>query len=85
MSASAPLGRPSKKTGKVAADCTSATQIGVVVIDVINQAAATSFIHMQVLATSQVLQSRRNAGSFIGPQADSDSAGCRGGWTLSGT
>ena len=41
MSASAPLGRPSKKTGKVEAVCTSATQMGELVKEVIIQAAAT--------------------------------------------
>ena len=75
MSASAPLGKPSKNMGSVEADCTSATHSGVVVMDVINQAAATSFIHMQMLATSAVLQSRRNTGYLIGPQAESDSGG----------
>jgi hypothetical protein len=63
MSASAPLGKPSRNTGKVDADCTSATQIGVLVSVVIVQAAATSVIHMHRLAVSQVLQSRRKTGS----------------------
>ena len=34
--------------------------------DVIIQAAATSFVYMQMLATSQVVQSARNAGIFKG-------------------
>ena len=71
MSASAPLGRPSRNTGRVEADCTSATQMGEVLMEVIIQAAATSFIHMQMLATSQVLHSMRNTGTLIGSQADS--------------
>src|SRR4051794_33321382 len=82
MSASAPLGRPSRKTGMVAADCTSATQIGEVVMDVIIQAAATSFIHMQMLATSQVVQSMRNTGRWNGAQAESDSPAGRTGGAL---
>ena len=62
MSASAPLGKPSRNTGRVEADWTSATQIGVLVSVVIVHAAATSFIHMHRLAVSQVLQSRRKTG-----------------------
>ena len=84
MSASAPLGKPSKNTGKVDADCTSATQSGVVVMEVIIQAAATSFIHMQVLATNQVLHNMRNTGCLIGPQGESDSVdAARGLWVIS--
>ena len=82
MSASAPLGRPSKSTGRVEADCTSATQIGEVVSEVIIQAAATSFIHMQMLAMSQVLHNIRNTGSDKGASADGGAArtgGCSGG------
>src|SRR6218665_680398 len=59
MSASAPLGRPSRKTGKVEAVCTRATSTGEVVSEVIIQAAATSFIHMQILAASVTPQSMR--------------------------
>src|SRR6187402_3190697 len=74
MSASAPLGRPSKNTGRVEAVCTSATQRGEVVIEVIIHAAATSFIHMQMLATSQVLHSMRNTGRLMGAQAERSAA-----------
>ena len=69
MSASAPLGKPSRNTGRVDADCTSATQIGVLVSVVIVQAAATSVIHMHRLAVSQVLQSRRKTGMLSGSSA----------------
>ena len=69
MSAKAPLGRPNRKTGKVDAVCTSATQIGEVVSDVISQADATSFIHMQTLAVSQALHSIRNTEFFKGASA----------------
>ena len=72
MSAIAPLGRPSRNTGKVEQACTSATQMGEVVIDVISQAAATSFIHMHRLAISQVLHSMRNAAILKGASADSE-------------
>ena len=69
MSASAPLGRPNRNTGKVDADWTSATQIGVLVRVVIVQAAATSVIHMHRFAVSQVLQSRRKTGTPSGSSA----------------
>jgi hypothetical protein len=77
MSASAPLGRPSRNTGSVDAVCTSATQIGVAVSDVIIQAAATSFIHMLMLAISQVIHSMRKTGSLNGASGDR-SAPCAG-------
>lgn len=70
MSASAPLGRPSKKTGKVDAVCTRATQMGEDVNDVIIQAAATSLIHMETLAINQVHHSMRNTAIFNGASAD---------------
>jgi hypothetical protein len=54
----------------VAAVCTSATQIGSVVSEVISQAAATSFIHMQMLAASQVTHSIRKTGVFSGAKAE---------------
>src|SRR5690606_3231904 len=72
MSASAPLGRPSKKTGKVEAVCTSATSTGELVSVVISQAAATSFIHMQVLATIQVSHNMRKTGTDSGAKGDRD-------------
>ncbi len=62
MSAMAPLGRPSRNTGRVDAVCTSATQIGVGASEVIIQAAATSFIHIDMLAASQVNHNIRNTG-----------------------
>ena len=55
----------------MAAVCTSATQIGDVVSEVIIHAAATSFIHMQMLATSQVLHSMRKTAIFSGARAPS--------------
>src|SRR5262245_702207 len=75
MSASAPLGRPSRKTGSVDAVCTSATSTGLVVSVVISQAAATSFIHIVTLAASQAVQSMRNTGVAKGASAEVECAG----------
>ena len=85
MSASAPEGSPSRNTGSVAAVCTSATQIGLAVSVVISQAAATSFIHMHRLATSQVLHSMVNTPWRNGASAPSSSSGGAGraGWARS--
>lgn len=55
--------------GNVEAVCTSATITGEVVNEVISQAAATSFIHMQTLAISHADQSMRNTGCAIGASA----------------
>ena len=74
MSASAPLGSPSTNTGRVDAVCTSATQIGKVVSDVIIQAAATSFIHCETLAASQVNHNMRNTGKPSDAQGESEAA-----------
>ena len=60
MSASAPLGMPKSKTGRLEAVCTNAIKVAEVVSDVIVHAAATSFIHMQILATSQTDHSDLN-------------------------
>jgi hypothetical protein len=71
MSASAPLGRPSRNTGSVEADCTNATITGDVVSVVISHAAATSFIHMQMFDVSQVIQSSRKTGFASGVHGES--------------
>jgi hypothetical protein len=83
MSAKAPLGIPSKNTGKLAAVCTSATHKGVAVSEVIIQAAATSLIHMHTLAISQVIHSMRNTGWPKGAKGERSLSGTvRGlGWT----
>ncbi len=60
MSASAPLGRPSRNTGKVEAVCTIATITGLVVSEVITQAAVTSFIHIAMLAAKLASHRLRN-------------------------
>ena len=70
MSASAPLGSPNITTGSTEADCTSATIAGDVVNVVISQAAATSFIHMQMFAVSHVPQSSRNTGRRNGAHGE---------------
>ena len=50
MSAIAPLASPSRNTGSVDAAGTRATNTGLAVSVVTSQAAATSFIHMVMLA-----------------------------------
>ena len=71
MSASAPLGSPSRNTGRLDADCTSATIAGEAVSEVIIQADATSFIHMQMLEANQTPHSMRNTGCPSGDHGDS--------------
>ena len=44
--------------------------MGCVVSEVISQVAATSFIHMQTLAISQVIHSMRNTGRRRGARVD---------------
>jgi hypothetical protein len=51
-------------------------------MEVIIHAAATSFIHMQMLATSQVLHSMRNTGRLMGAQAERSAALGAGGGGL---
>ncbi|MPN02338.1 hypothetical protein SDC9_149554 [bioreactor metagenome] len=62
-------------TGRVEADCTSATSTGEVVSDVISQAVATSFIHMQILAVIQIIHSMRKVGVASGVQTPGAAAG----------
>ena len=91
ISAKAPHGKPSKKTGKVEADCTKATHTGVTFMDVIIQAPATSFIHMQILAMSQHDQSMRKMGSWKGRSRFCSSCGVEfkigslGSWVMFGS
>ena len=70
MSASAPLGSPSRKTGSEEAVCTRAIRVGEVVRWVICHAAATSFIHMQTLDASHTDQSIRNVFRRSGAHAE---------------
>src|SRR5437763_11362511 len=69
MSASAPLGTPSRNTGSVEADCTRATITGALASEVMSQAAATSFIHMHTLAVTHTPHSMRKTGWASGAQA----------------
>ena len=48
-------------------------------MEVIIHAAATSFIHMQTLAATQVPHSMRNTGSESGAQAEVEGGGTTGG------
>src|SRR5204862_6822755 len=70
MSAIAPLGTPSRNTGAVETDCTSATITSDTDSEVISHAAATSFIHMQALAVTHPPHSMRNTGCASGVHAD---------------
>ena len=72
MSAKAPLGTPSSSTGKVDAVCTNAMRVAELVRDVIIQAAATSFIHMQILATSHTSHNDLKTLFFRGDSQPSD-------------
>ena len=51
--------------------------MGELVKDVIIQAAATSFIHIQMLAVTQVPHSRRKAGILSGDHAEAGTSGLR--------
>jgi len=63
ISARAPLGTPNKSTGRFAAVCTKAINVAEVVSEVIIQAAATSLVYMQMLATSHVDHRARKTGN----------------------
>src|SRR5260221_6900344 len=70
MSGGAPGGSPGRNPGREEAVCTNAINIGEVVSEVISHAAATSFIHMQMLETSHTSHSIRKVGSRRGAHAD---------------
>ena len=80
MSAKAPLGMPSRNTGRLAAVCTSATHKGEAFSEVIVQAPATSLIHMQILAINQVIHSMRKTGCWKGASGDWSSIGFSAAW-----
>ncbi len=76
MSASAPLGSPSRNIGSVDAVCTSATSAGSEVSVVISHAADTSCIHSEMLAASQAIHSMRKVAlrnGAIAPRSASSS------------
>src|SRR5258706_4262674 len=70
MAATARLGSASRNTGSEDAVWTGAISVGEVVSVVMSRAAATSFIHMQVLDASQTSHSMRNVGYLSGAQGD---------------
>jgi hypothetical protein len=70
MSASAPLGSPSRNTGIEEAVCTRAMSVGDVVSEVMIHAAVTSFIHMQMFEASHTSHSIRKVRSRSGRQAE---------------
>src|SRR5687767_11296409 len=83
MSASAPLGSPSRKTGSADAVCTSAISVGEVVSDVISQAAATSFIHIETFEAAHTSHNIRKVRSRRGAHAVPPS--CLGGAAVPGS
>src|SRR5437868_936393 len=70
MSASAPAGRMTRKTGTVAAACTRLTISGDIVSCVISQPAPTFCIHVPVYEITAAIHSDRNKGSYKGAQAE---------------
>src|SRR6266581_1752843 len=71
MSATAPAGSPTTKTGRLVALCTRATINGDGESEVIAHAAPTFCIQVPMFETSEELQSARNTGCDSGAQADS--------------
>src|SRR5437773_3503002 len=66
MSASAPAGNPTRKTGRLVAACTSATTTGEGVREVISHAAPTFCIHVPILEVSDAIQRAQKTGSRSG-------------------
>src|SRR5258708_36302574 len=71
MSATAPAGSPTTKTGRLVALCTRATINGDGESEVMAHAAPTFCIQVPMLETSEEIQSARNTGCDSGAQADS--------------
>src|SRR6185436_16225205 len=71
MSATAPAGRPTRKTGRLVALCTRATINGDGESEVIAHAAPTFCIQVPMLETSEEIQRARNTGCASGAHADS--------------
>src|SRR6266481_7444659 len=69
MSATAPAGSPTKKTGRLVALCTRATISGDGESEVIDHAAPTFCIHVPTLEMSEAIHSARNTGCDSGAQA----------------
>src|SRR5258705_805328 len=71
MSAIAPAGSPTTKTGRLVALCTRATINGDGASDVIDHAAPTFCIHVPTLEMSEAIHSARKTGCDSGVQAES--------------
>src|SRR5438132_8737747 len=71
ISATAPAGNPTSKTGRLVALCTRATINGDGESEVIAHAAPTFCIHVPTLEMSEAIHSARNTGCDSGAQADS--------------
>src|SRR3989449_5743347 len=71
ISATAPAGSPTRKTGRLVALCTRATINGDGESEVMAHAALTFCIHVPMLETSEAIHSARNTGCDSGVQADS--------------
>src|SRR6266446_9526553 len=71
ISATAPAGSPTRKTGRLVALCTRATMKGDGESDVMAHAALTFCIHVPMLETSEAIHSARNTGRDSGVQAES--------------
>src|SRR5229473_564100 len=71
ISAIAPAGRPTTKTGRLVALCTRATIKGDGESEVMAHAALTFCIHVPMFETSEAIHSARNTGCDSGIQADS--------------
>src|SRR6266849_132937 len=69
ISATAPAGSPTKKTGRLVALCTRATINGDGESEVIDHAAPTFCIHVPTLEMSEAIHSARNTGCDSGAQA----------------
>src|SRR6267142_1492494 len=71
ISATAPAGSPTRKTGRLVALCTRATISGDGESEVIAHAAPTFCIQVPMLETSEAIHSTRNTGCDSGVQAES--------------
>src|SRR5258705_4854770 len=71
ISATAPAGSPTRKTGRLVALCTRATMKGDGESEVMAHAALTFCIHVPMLETSEAIHSARNTGCDSGVQAES--------------
>src|SRR5215472_10711057 len=81
LSASAPAGSAIRNTGRLNATCTSETQIGELVNEVISQPVAMFCIQLPVYEMTAAIQRLRNSGSRRGARTE----GCAGvSWTWAG-